>query len=151
LIGTQSIPRRQPGQREAARQTVSQTIDNLIGPEPLEPAQRLVEGNELIGIDATDLLHRTQVLVIERIDDVAHLATFIGELDANGEALFPRSMSLRYAAGSKIALNNSINIRLSATVNDRGMDNCGIAISVHPCCRRDVEPSVAQFGDNAED
>src|ERR1700730_6679363 len=52
----------------------SQTIENLIGPEPLQPVQRLVEGGEFLGADAADLLDSAHMLLIEPVDDVAHLA-----------------------------------------------------------------------------
>src|SRR5262249_43406014 len=41
----------------------SQSIENLIGPESLEPMQRLVEPGELLARDAADLLHRADVLL----------------------------------------------------------------------------------------
>src|SRR5262245_52229784 len=59
----------------------SQTVEDLIRPEPLEAVQRLVERRELVGIDAADLLDRAHVLLIERVDDVAHLAALLGQLD----------------------------------------------------------------------
>ena len=49
-------------------------VEDLVGPEPLEPVQRLVQGRELVGGDAADLLHRAHVLLVEALDDVAHLA-----------------------------------------------------------------------------
>src|SRR5207302_9987808 len=36
----------------------SETIQDLVGPEPLEAVQRLVERGELLARDAADLLHR---------------------------------------------------------------------------------------------
>ena len=45
--------------------------------------QRLVEHAELVGVDAADLLNGAHVLVVERLDDVAHLAALVGELDAD--------------------------------------------------------------------
>src|ERR1700730_2510783 len=71
---TGSLPRTQVrGRLFLKRFSPSQTIENLIGPEPLEPMQRLVEGRELVGADAADLLDRAHMLLIEPIDDVAHL------------------------------------------------------------------------------
>ena len=52
----------------------SEPIEDLVGPEPLEPVQRLVQGRELVGGDAADLLHRAHVLLVETLDDVANLA-----------------------------------------------------------------------------
>ena len=40
-------------------------IKDLIGPEPLEPVQRLVERGELFGIYAADLLNCAHVLLIK--------------------------------------------------------------------------------------
>ena len=61
----------------------SKSVENLVGPETLEPVQRLVEHAELVGVDAADLLNGAHVLVVERLDDVAHLAALVGELDAD--------------------------------------------------------------------
>src|SRR6266540_3129442 len=72
----------------------SQPIKNLIGPEPLEALQRLVEHRELVAIDAADLHHGGHVLLVERIDDVAHLAPFVGELDAHRAAVDPRALMI---------------------------------------------------------
>jgi hypothetical protein len=41
----------------AAHRRMSQPIADLIGPEPLEPAERLVHALELVGRDAADLLY----------------------------------------------------------------------------------------------
>src|SRR4029077_514239 len=60
-----------------------QPVENLVGPEPLEPVQRLVEHRELVGIDAADLLHGAHVFLVERVDGVAHVAALVGELDAH--------------------------------------------------------------------
>ena len=40
-----------------------------------------VERDEFIAIDATDLLHRAHMLLVERIDDITHLMSLVGELD----------------------------------------------------------------------
>src|SRR5258708_29996764 len=47
----------------------SEPIQDLVGPEPLEPVQRLVQGSEFLVRDAADLLHGLDVLLIERVDD----------------------------------------------------------------------------------
>src|SRR5262245_61202393 len=58
-----------PGQSQGATQHEQscrlQPIEDLVGPEPLEPVQRLVEGRELLGIDAADLLDRANVLLVK--------------------------------------------------------------------------------------
>src|SRR6516162_2153262 len=72
----------------------SQPIKDLIGPEPLEALQRLVERRELVAIDAADLSHGGHVLLVERIDDVAHLAPLVGELDAHRAAVDPRALMI---------------------------------------------------------
>src|SRR5262249_8237749 len=72
---------REPAARVCRR---LQPIENLIGPEALQPVQGLFEGRKLIGIDAADLLPRTHMLLIERIDDIAHLVALLGELDTHG-------------------------------------------------------------------
>ena len=56
------------------RTFASEPVEDLVGPEPLEPMQRLVQGGELVGGDAADLLHRANVLLVETLDDVANLA-----------------------------------------------------------------------------
>src|SRR5260370_42103287 len=76
---------------------LSQTIENLIGPEPFEPLQRLVEGRELVGADPANLLDRAHMLLIERIDDVAHLTALFGELDTHRAAIHPRALMVEEA------------------------------------------------------
>src|SRR5262245_63047958 len=83
--------------REPPTETALQTIEDLVGPEPLEPVQRLVQGGELVGIDAADLLHRAHVLLVERIDDVAHLAALVRELDADRAAIDARTLMIEEA------------------------------------------------------
>src|SRR6516165_4602631 len=70
----------------------SQTIENLVRPEPLKPVQRFVERRELVGVDPADLLHGTHMLLIERVDNVAHLAAFLGQLDTNRAAIDARAL-----------------------------------------------------------
>ena len=66
----------------------------MIGPEPLEPVQRLVEHAELIGVDAADLLDRAHVLLVERIDGVADFAALVGELDAHRAPIDARALMI---------------------------------------------------------
>ncbi len=56
--------------------------------------QRLVEHAELVGIDAADLLHRAHVLMVQRVDGVAHLAALLGELDAHRAAVDARTLMI---------------------------------------------------------
>src|SRR5262249_42035526 len=72
----------------------SQPIKDLIGPEPLEALQRLVERRELLAIDPADLGHGVNGLLVERIDDVPHLAPLVGELDAHRAAVDPRALMI---------------------------------------------------------
>src|SRR5438067_13629540 len=72
----------------------SQPIENLIGPEPLEPVQRLVEPGELVARDAADLLHRAHVLLVERADDLAHVAALLGELDTHRAPVDARALMI---------------------------------------------------------
>src|SRR5262245_44886754 len=90
-------PARAGARREPPTETALQTVENLVGPEPLETVQRLVERRELVGIDAADLLHRAHVLLVERIDDVAHLAALVGELDAHRATIDARALVIQEA------------------------------------------------------
>src|SRR5262245_4188200 len=74
-----------------------QPVEDLIGPEPLKPVQRLVQRRELVGTDATDLLDRANVLLIKRLDDIAHLATLVGEADADRAAIDARTLMVEEA------------------------------------------------------
>ena len=42
----------------------SEPVQDLVGPEPLEPVQRLVQGREFLVRDAADLLDGLDVLLI---------------------------------------------------------------------------------------
>jgi hypothetical protein len=68
------------GERRSGR---SQPIQNLVSPETLKPVQRRVKRGQLIKTEAADLLDRAYVLLVERINGVAYLATFAGQLDAH--------------------------------------------------------------------
>src|SRR5579862_866495 len=74
-----------------------QPVENLIGPEPLEPVQCLVEHRELVGIDAADLLHGAHVLLVQRVDGVAHVAALVGELDAHRAPVDARALVIEEA------------------------------------------------------
>src|SRR5262249_17838867 len=85
------------GRYEVAARRSLETVENLVVPEPLETVQRLVQRAELVGIDAADLLHRVLVLLVERIDDVVHLAALVGELDAHRAAVDARALVIKEA------------------------------------------------------
>src|SRR5262249_37332637 len=74
--------------------SASEAIQDLVGPEAFEAMQRLVEHAELVGVDAADLLDRAHVLLIKRVDDVAHLAAFVGELDAHRAPIDARALMI---------------------------------------------------------
>src|SRR5262245_13316066 len=74
-----------------------QPIQDLVGPEALEPVQRLVERGELFAVDAADLLDRADMLLIERLDDVAHLTALVGEPDADRPAIDARALVVEEA------------------------------------------------------
>src|SRR6266850_5872846 len=90
-------PGARPGRRHISYSVRSQPVEDLVGPEPLEPVQRFVERRELLGIDAADLLHGAHVLLIERLDDVAHLAALVGEPDADRAAVDARALVVEEA------------------------------------------------------
>src|SRR3984957_7636848 len=59
--------------------------------------QRLVEHAELVGIDAADLFDRAHVLLVKRIDDIANLRAFFGELDAYRAPVNARALMVEEA------------------------------------------------------
>src|SRR5215475_14702291 len=94
-------PRLEPG-RDAGKSASKlvrrlQPVQDLVSPEPLEPMQRLVQGRELIGVDAADLLDRANVLLVERLHDVTHLAALVGEPDADRAAIDTRTLMVEEA------------------------------------------------------
>src|SRR5215472_1403616 len=91
---TKKSPGLRRGQGRDQRKRSLETVENLVGPEPLETMQRLVERAELVGIDAADLLHRAHVLLVERLDDVAHFLALFGQLDANRAAVDARTLMI---------------------------------------------------------
>src|SRR5919198_1575936 len=97
LRSMKKTPRHGTGARADKLKLRSQPVEDLIGPEPLETLQRPVQHRELVAVDATDLSDATQVLPVEHIDDVAHLASFIRELDAHGTAVDARALMIQVA------------------------------------------------------
>src|ERR1700760_2217525 len=75
----------------------SETVQDLVGPEPLEAMQRLVQRRELLVRDAADLLDRLDVLLIERIDDAADLLALRREADADRAAIDARTLVIEEA------------------------------------------------------
>src|SRR5262249_321858 len=69
-------------------------IENLVGPEPLQPMQRLVESSELVGGDAAHLFDGADMLLIERLDGVADLPALLGQLDAHRTAVDARTLMI---------------------------------------------------------
>src|SRR5579862_1352115 len=75
----------------------SEPIEDLVGPEALEAVQRLVQRRELFVRDAADLLHRLDVLLIERIDDLADFLALSGQANANRTAIDARTLMVEEA------------------------------------------------------
>src|SRR5262245_21423217 len=90
-----------PGQSQGATQHERscrlQPVQDLVSPEPLKPVQRLVEGRELLGIDAADRLDRANVLLVKPFDGVAHLATLVGQPDAHRATINARALMVQEA------------------------------------------------------
>src|ERR1700681_3259509 len=86
-----------PAWPEIAVEKVSEPIQDLVGPEPLEPVQRLVEGREFLVRDAADLFHGLDVLLIERVDDAADFLALRGEADADRTAIDARALMIEEA------------------------------------------------------
>src|SRR5450631_955447 len=80
-----------------SRRKFSETVQDLVGPEPLEPVQRLVQGREFLVRDAADLLHRLDVLLIERVDDLADLLALRGQADADRAAIDAAALMIEEA------------------------------------------------------
>src|SRR5262249_49383793 len=76
---------------------LSETIQDLVGPEPLETMQRLVQRRELFVRDTADLLDRLDVLLIERIDDAADLLALRGQANADRAAINARTLMMEEA------------------------------------------------------
>src|SRR5262249_1719952 len=75
----------------------SETVQDLVGPEPLEPVQRLVQRRELFIRDTTDLLDSLDVLLIERVDDAADLLALRRQADADRAAINARALMIEEA------------------------------------------------------
>ena len=75
----------------------SEAIQDLVGPEALETMQRLVQRRELVVRDAADLLHRLDVLLIERVDDVADFLALRRQADADRAAIDARTLMIEEA------------------------------------------------------
>src|SRR5256885_3290659 len=82
--------------RRLSRQK-SKPIEDLVGPEPLEAMQRLVERRELLVRDAADLLYRLDVLLVERVDDAADFLALRGQADADRAAIDARALVIEEA------------------------------------------------------
>src|ERR1051325_5345320 len=81
----------------ASEEKFSEPIQDLVGPEPLEAMQRLVQRRELLVRDAADLLHRLDVLLVERVDDLADFLALRGQADANRPAINARALMIEEA------------------------------------------------------
>src|SRR5215813_11629449 len=75
----------------------SEPVEDLVGPEPFEPLERLVEAGELVGRDASHLLDGADVLLVKQRDDVAHFAATLGELDAHRAPIDARALVVEEA------------------------------------------------------
>src|SRR5271168_2481170 len=75
----------------------SEAIEYLVGPEPFEAMQRLVQRRELLVRDAADLLHGLDVLLIERIDDAADFLALCGQANADRTAIDARTLMVEEA------------------------------------------------------
>src|SRR5580704_4639260 len=94
FIESKNPPALPPGVEEPRAERISEPVENLVRPESLQAVQRLVERGELFRIDAADLFHCLDMLVVEGIDDVADLAALLGQLDAHGAAIDPRALMI---------------------------------------------------------
>ena len=74
-----------------------QAIQDLVGPEPLEAVQGLVQRRELLVRDAADLLDRLDVLLIERVDDAADFLALLGQANADRAAINARALMIEEA------------------------------------------------------
>src|SRR3954454_2026662 len=75
----------------------SEPIQDLVGPETLEPVQRLVERGEFLVGNAADLLHGLDVLLVQRLDDAADLLALRGETDAHRAAIDAAALMIEEA------------------------------------------------------
>src|SRR4051812_970515 len=75
----------------------SEPIEDLVGPEPLEAVQRLVQRGELLAGDAADLFHRLDVLLGQAVDDLADLLALRGQTDADRATINARALMVEEA------------------------------------------------------
>src|ERR1700738_4407673 len=73
----------------------SEAVEDLVGPEPLEAMQRLVQGRKLLGVDAAELLDGAHMLLIERIHDGTNFTPLVGQFDANRAAIHTRTLMIQ--------------------------------------------------------
>src|ERR1700716_2743151 len=64
----------------------SQAIENLVGPEALEPLQRLVQDLQVAGADAAHLFDGADVFLVELFDDLLHFPALFSQADAHRTA-----------------------------------------------------------------
>src|SRR5262249_4950252 len=83
-----------PGRGPTTTERRSQPVEDLIGPEPLQALQRLVQRRELIAVEAPYLDDGRDVLLVQHLDDVAYLASLVGKLDPNGAPVDPRTLMI---------------------------------------------------------
>src|ERR1700744_836915 len=76
---------------------MSEPIEDLVGPEPLEAMQRLVQRRKFLVRDAADLFDGLDVLLVERIDDAADLLALRGQANANRTAIDARTLMVEEA------------------------------------------------------
>src|ERR1700732_2125893 len=76
---------------------ISEPIQDLVGPEPLEPVQRLVEGRELLVRDAADLFHGLDVLLVKRVHDAADFLALRCQANTDRTAIDARTLMVEEA------------------------------------------------------
>ena len=67
----------------AARSPSLQTIPDLVGPEPFEAGERLVEALDVFVVDLADGFDRGQLALVELFDDVAGVLALDCQADAH--------------------------------------------------------------------
>src|SRR6185437_1153674 len=72
-------------------------IEDLVGQEPLEAMQRLVQGRKFLVRDAADLFHGLDMLLIESVDDAADFLALRGQANANRTAIDARTLVVEEA------------------------------------------------------
>src|SRR3954454_24214458 len=89
--------RREPGGLSNLLRAALQPIEDLVGPEALEPVQRLVQSCELVRVDPADLFDGAHMLLIEGAHGLAHVGPLFSELDANRTAIDARALVIEEA------------------------------------------------------